>query len=106
MPAVHIQGEVQQIVGIMGLESRKQGSSGGKFCRGKEWSLRPWQWMTLLRERRGGERRGQEKEREQRERILRMPFSFFSAKEEPFRKLEKNYSLLQEETYYYHSVQE
>lgn len=61
MPAVHIKREVQQIVGIKGLESRRQASPGGKFYRGKEWSLRPWHWITLPRERRRGGERGGEK---------------------------------------------
>ena len=58
MPAVQTKREVQQIVGIKGLESRRQESPGGKLYRGKEWSLRPWQWITLLRERRRGGGRG------------------------------------------------
>lgn len=75
MPAVHIKREVQQIVGIKGLESRRQANSGGKFYRGKEWSLRPWHWITLLRERR---REGkQEERREQRERLFENVFLFF-----------------------------
>ena len=66
MPAVHIKREVQQIVGIKGLESRRQASPGGKFYRGKEWSLRPWHWITLPRERRRGGERGGEKAAERK----------------------------------------
>ena len=106
MPAVQTKREVQQIVGIKGLESRRQESPGGKLYRGKEWSLRPQQWITLLRERRRGGGRGGEKDSRGKD-SLRMFFFFFSSsEEESLRKPEKDYSLLQEENYCYYNVQE
>lgn len=62
---------------------------------------------TIEREKRRGEKGTRERKGAEGKNLENaFFFFFFSAKEEPFRKLEKNYSLLQEETYYYHSVQE
>ena len=64
-------------------------------------------WITLLREgRRGGERGGEEEVSRGKASLRMVFFSFSSAEEEPLRKSEKNYSLLQEENYCYYNVQE